>query len=272
MKLLDDTSPEARKVLTECYRRMSPARKWQMIEDANLTARLIHAAAVRSRIPSATNEEVHADWLRLLAGRPLKPVLELTPMFGVSSESLNVVREVVAILRSMEIEHALGGSFASSYHGNPRQTKDADITVEPFAGRETEFVAQLGPAYYANVESIREANRERSSFNIIHTVAGFKVDLFVRKDRPFELSALRRRVWRLLSEDSADRIEVHSPEDTILQKLEWFRLGGEISDRQWGDILGVLRVQAGALDDAYLDHWAKELNVDDLLREARQQV
>ena len=193
-------------------------------------------------------------------------------MIEASSESLNVIREVVAILRAMRIEHALGGSFASSYHGEPRQTKDADFTVTPFPGREQEFIDRLGPNYYASVDSIREANRERRSFNLIHTLAGFKLDLFVRRDRPFEISAMSRRVWKPLSDQPDDRIEVHSPEDTILQKLEWFRLGGEISDKQWSDILGVLRVQAGRLDESYLDYWAKELGVFDLLEEIRTQV
>jgi hypothetical protein len=67
-------------------------------------------------------------------------------------------------------------------------------------------------------------------------------------------------------------VEVVSPEDVILLKLEWFRLGGEMSDRQWGDILGVLRVQAGQLDADYLDHWAAELGVLDLLGKARDEA
>jgi hypothetical protein len=60
-----------------------------------------------------------------------------------------------------------------------------------------------------------------------------------------------------------------SPEDTLLHKLVWFRLGDEISDRQWGDVLGVLRVQGERLDQAYLDAWATSLGVADLLERAR---
>ena len=54
-------------------------------------------------------------------------------------------------------------------------------------------------------------------------------------------------------------------EDVVLAKLEWFRLGGEVSERQWRDILGVLKTQRDSLDIAYLQHWAKALAVADLL-------
>ena len=93
--------------------------------------------------------------------------------------------------------------------------------------------------------------------------------MFVRRDRPFELSMMRRRIPIAPPDASEPPIAVVSPEDIILLKLEWFRLGGEISDRQWSDILGVMRVQGGRLDEPYLDHWAEDLRVADLLARAR---
>lgn len=193
-------------------------------------------------------------------------------MLPTSTESLQVLRDVLAVFRAMGIVHAVGGSIASSLYGTPRQTQDADIAVEPFPGREEEFTGRLGEPYYVDAESIRQAIRHRSSFNLIHRQVGFKVDVFIQKDRPFEQFAFRRRVEKLLTETPGDFVDVFSAEDIILLKLEWFRLGDEISDRQWGDILGVLRTQAGKLDDAYLDFWAAQLNVSDLLQRAREQV
>ncbi len=268
MKLLDDTTPEARRVLIDCFRRMPAERKWQVIEDGWQTARVLHAAGVRSRRPNATAEDIRQDWFRLVLQMPAPEGVSVPPTLN---ESLQVLREVVAVFRAMGIIHAVGGSMASSIHGSPRQTHGADMTVEAYPGREEEFAGHFGEGYYIDVGAIKQAIRARSSFNVINQHIGFKVDIFVRKDRPFELSALQRRVDRPLSQTPGDTVSVLSPEDIVLHKLEWFRLGGEISDRQWGDILGVLRVQGDRIDNAYLDHWAIELGMADLLQQAREQ-
>src|SRR5581483_3627027 len=90
--------------------------------------------------------------------------------------------------------YALGGSMASSFHGVARFTQDADVTVEPFAGKEPQLVAAFGPDYYVSLPAVRQAVADRSSFNVINTREGFKIDIFVRKDQPFEQKALERRV------------------------------------------------------------------------------
>jgi hypothetical protein len=187
-------------------------------------------------------------------------------------ESLQVIQEVTSIFTALDIIYALGGSMASSLLGKPRFTEDADITVEPFPGREQELVARFGPDYYLSLAAVEEAVRQRSSFNIVHTTSGFKIDVFLRKDRPFEESVIRRRLTVAVSEHPGESIILVSPEDIILLKLEWFRRGGEVSDRQWGDILGVFKVQSGKLDDAYLDYWAADLKVSDLLARARKET
>ena len=176
-----------------------------------------------------------------------------------------------AALTSLEIPHALGGSMASSLLGVPRYTQDADLTAEPFPGRERALAACFGDEHYLSVPAMTEANRLRRSFNIINITSGFKVDVFIRKDRPFELSAMKRRAW-IETADAGEPISVHSPEDCILFKLEWHRLGGEVSERQLTDCVGVLRVQAGRLDEDYLERWAAELGVSDLLERVRAQA
>ena len=62
------------------------------------------------------------------------------------------------------------------------------------------------------------------------------------------------------------------PEDTVLRKLLWYREGAGVSDRQWRDVIGVLRHSAMLLDSSYLDHWARELALDDLLGRARREA
>jgi hypothetical protein len=134
------------------------------------------------------------------------------------------------------------------------------------------LVARFGPDYYISLAAVQQAVRQRSSFNIIHTPSGFKVDVFVCKDRPFEQSVMMRRRVAPVADRPGETIVLVTAEDIILLKLEWHRIGGGISDRQWSDILGVLKVQAGKLDESYLGYWAAELKVSDLLAQARQET
>jgi hypothetical protein len=115
---------------------------------------------------------------------------------------------------------------------------------------------------------MRDAIEHHSSFNLIHYETAFKVDIFIRKMRDFDTMQLERRRTSVIATDPEQSVYVTSPEDTILAKLEWYRMGGEVSDRQWRDILGVLKTRANELDLAYLRKWAGELNVSDLLERA----
>lgn len=186
-------------------------------------------------------------------------------------QSMHDLREVLRVFTTLGIPYALGGSMASSIYGIRRDTLDADITAEPFPGKEAQLAAAFGEDYYLNLPAIRQAVRQRSSFNIINTSTGFKVDVFIRKDRPFEQSAMARRLTVDLPDAPGEPLVLHTAEDMILFKLWWYRLGQESTTQQWTDVLGVLRVQAGKLDQAYLDHWAADLGVSDLLQRARQE-
>ncbi|HTU21474.1 MAG TPA: hypothetical protein VMG10_25780 [Gemmataceae bacterium] len=186
-------------------------------------------------------------------------------------ENLSVLQEVLAVLSRLAIPYALGGSWASSFYGKPRLTHDADVSVEPFSGKEAAFCSSFGEEYYVSLPAVQDAIRHRSSFNVIHFESGFKVDLFVRKLRPFDASLMARRRTVPLPDTDGQSLTFVSAEDVILLKFEWYRLGGCASERQWGDILAVFQVQAGKLDQAYLDHWAADLGVRDLLQRARQE-
>ena len=126
----------------------------------------------------------------------------------------------------------------------------------------------LGADFYADDEMIRGAIEHRSSFNLIHLEAMFKVDVFIPKDRSFDRMQFNHRVEHVFAIEPDQKAFFTSAEDIILAKLDWYRLGNEVSDRQWRDILGVLKVQAGRLNMDYLHHWAAELNVADLLQRA----
>ncbi len=268
--MITDTSPEAERVLIDIYRRMPFARKWKIIGDTFRTARVLHAVGVRLRNPAATDREIQDEWLaKRLGDWPRKP--QGDPAMFLSGDELRVFQDVVAKFTALGVPYVLGGSLAASIHGYDRHTHDADINVEPFPGQEARLVAALGDAYYASQPAIEEAVRRRSSFNLIHNETGFKIDVFVRKDDPFEQSAMARRVTATLPDPAEPPVVLQTPEDLILFKLRWYRLGNEVSEKQWTDILNVYKVQLPRLDQGYLDHWAAHLGVADLLARARQE-
>ena len=271
--MLSDTAPDVERIMADIYRHMPMERKFAIMDDAIRTTRVLHDSGYRLRNPGATGQQIWADWLYLIHGDTVAPhILEAVPMSQIPTESIRTTREVMDALRRIGVASALGGSLASSAHGYPRSTQDADVLTEPFPGREQEFVTLLGPVYYANVDTIRTAVRERSSFNVIHTTTGFKVDLFIQKRRPFDRSILDRRTTHNFATGPEGVLEIVTAEDSILLKLEWYRMGGESSERQWSDILGVLRTQRERLDRAYLERWAREIGVHDLLVRVQKDV
>ena len=142
------------------------------------------------------------------------------------------------------MDYHIGSSVASSFYGVARATLDVDLIVN-FPPQQIEpFVQQLKTMYYVDAEMIREAVQRRSSFNLIHLETMIKIDIFVNKDQAFDREVFRR-VQHVPLEDEPDprNIALASPEDVLLRKLEWYKGGGEVSERQWNDVLGMLKVQ-----------------------------
>ncbi len=166
-------------------------------------------------------------------------------------------------LDALQIPHTIGGSIASSFAGEPRSTVDIDIVVA-LEERHVEALADaLASEFYVDADALRRAIRTRSSANLIHQSTQLKVDLFVAGGTPLDA----RQIARRLAVDLGDgrRLHVHPPEDILLQKLRWYRRGGEVSDRQWRDIAAIVRVQGRRLDREYVRQGAEILGVSDLL-------
>ena len=187
-------------------------------------------------------------------------------------EALTVTAHVAALLERLRVPYAVVGSLASSLHGIPRSTQDADVLAALEEHHVAAFVAALAGDFYVDDERARRAIATGSSFNVIHLATMFKVDLFVPGADRFAASELarRERVDLELADRGVVELWFASAEDALLHKLAWYRLGGEASDRQWHDVLGVLRVRRSALDDDYLGRWARELGVVDLRERARE--
>jgi hypothetical protein len=184
------------------------------------------------------------------------------------NEPLEVTIKVTTVFENLSIPYLIVGSLASALYGMVRTTQDADIVAEMRSEHLQSFVLALRDEFYLDEAMITEAIQRNSSFNIIHLETMFKVDVFVPRQYPFLRSQLARAQRQTFSFETKISAKFASPEDTILAKLEWYRMGDEISERQWRDILGVLKTRAGELDLSYLQKWADELKLSDLLERA----
>jgi hypothetical protein len=184
------------------------------------------------------------------------------------TELLAAVARVVRAFDMLEVDYLMGGSVASSVFGEPRQTVDADLVARLLDRHAEPLVRQLIDEFYADLPAIRSAIQTQSCFNLIHLATMTKVDVFVRWRDPFGQSQFARRQKKSVGQAAPLELYFATAEDTVLAKLDWYRKGGGVSDRQWRDLLGVLKIQAAALDRAYLVHWARELGVAELLQRA----
>lgn len=187
------------------------------------------------------------------------------------STPLTVMVLVKEAFEELNVPYLVGGSVASSIHGMPRTTQDVDFVAAMTAEQVPPFVAALQDECYVDADMIYDAIRTKSSFNILHLATMHKADVFVQNTGRWEEEKMARRGPEPVKiGDHEEIIQVASPEDMVLQKLFWYWLGGSVSDRQWLDVTGMLKVQASKLDYHYLRQWADELQLTDLLQRAYQ--
>jgi hypothetical protein len=188
------------------------------------------------------------------------------------SEPVLVVAKLVQAFDALAIQYLVGGSLASSVYGVPRATQDVDLVADVKISDVDPLEQLLAGEFYVDADMMRDAIQREASFNVIHLATMFKADIFVMKGDAWSRQEMTRaRAEQLEGPQGPITIRFASAEDTLLHKLVWYRLGNEISDRQWSDILGILKIQGDLLDAEYLDRWASQLKVADLLSRARGQ-
>jgi hypothetical protein len=170
-----------------------------------------------------------------------------------------LLKKVIVTLEQAGIEYMLTGSVVSSLQGEPRSTHDIDIIVIIEPGKIPDLTAAFPPPeYYLDAESIRESLNRQDMFNLIDVRAGDKVDFWILTDEPYDSVRFARKQQ---AEFAGIKINVSSPEDTILAKLRWAKLSGG-SEKQFNDALHVYELQYRYLDYEYLKTWIERLDLE----------
>lgn len=186
---------------------------------------------------------------------------------GSSPDAIAVAMRVGAAIEQIGGRYFVGGSLASSLQGEPRATNDIDMVVDLPVARTGDLVAALGDDFEVDEDALRDTLGQAGSCNIFYLPVVMKVDLFCLGPSAFDVSEFDRRK-RMLVRPPDGALVVKSPEDTVLRKLLWYLDGGSVSERQWRDVVEVLRVSAAELDRSYLAIWAGRLHLSKLLERA----
>lgn len=182
-------------------------------------------------------------------------------------DPIQIALRVASVLESLGLAYHLGGSLASSLHGEPRATNDIDLVVDLPQDKVSALADALGPDFAVDRESLAQAVRSRGTSNVFYLPQFTKIDLFVAERGIYERAEMRRR-RRIQVGDAGEALFVKSPEDMVLRKLLWFREGGSLSEKQWRDVVQILRMNRGALDESIFNEWAPALGVESLLAKA----
>ncbi len=286
-----DTSYEAEQAQIKAFRRKGEAGRGDSMLSLTRTTRWLAWNNLLKLRPDCTRQEVALFFLELNYGqvlaREVKIYFENRAKAGnpvkeekllISEEILSALIPVVDVFEELGIAYRIGGSVASSVHGIPRATADTDLVANFKAEHVAPFVARLEDMarqgfeydYYISEAAIREAVARYSSFNLIHQETGHKLDIFILKPDQYNQVEFSRGKLAPLSKTNPHLFWLTTPEDILLHKLDWYR-ASDNSQKQWLDILGVLKVQEN-LDFAYLEEWAKNLKLVELLAQAKNEA
>ena len=183
-----------------------------------------------------------------------------------------ILKLAISKLDRLGIPYMIVGSFASSAYGLVRSTQDADLIIDLRPEQAIPLVESFTEEFYVDAGQVEQAIRGRRSFNVIHLETFFKIDLFVLPDAAFARQEFARRLRCPVSTLEGGEVSIATPEDVLLSKLRWYRDGGEVSELQWRDVIAILKAQGRRLDFPYLQAWAAEVGISDLLHQARQEA
>ena len=267
-----DTNPEIDKFLMQAFRHMPTWKKAHLTNEATKGIQQWAIIGIRNYNANVTPREIRFQLaVRWLGEELANRVHEKNSKNKImDAESIKLVLRVAEILETLAVDYLVGGSVASSILGEPRATLDVDIVANLQLFHVGLLLEAMKGEFYIDEIMVTEAINCCSSFNVIHLDTMIKVDIFMLSQEPLAQLEMQRRQQLVITQNPERSAWFASAEDIILQKLIWYRMGNQVSDRQWRDVLGVLKVQDQKLDFNYLKQWGERLNLVDLIAQALQ--
>ncbi|MBD2185587.1 hypothetical protein H6S82_19160 [Planktothrix sp. FACHB-1355] len=272
-----DTSIEAEQVQFGLWRTLPFWKKAELISGWTKGCWEMCLLAIRYRYPNADPAFIRREFTIRTLGedfQSIESILSVYPFLWeqplMLTDPISLALVVADILNNLEIPYLVGGSVASSLLGEPRSTQDIDLVADLRPEKVESLIQAVQPRFSVSETAVREAIRSQESFNLIDNESLGKIDIFILKDQPFNQAEFQRRQARVIRQDPDRVIVLPTSEDIILQKLIWYRMGRFKSEKQWRDILGVMKLQGEQLDKVYLNQWAETLQLTELLAQALQ--
>jgi hypothetical protein len=261
MQLSRDTPLELETVQLELFKKASPAKRFALMSSFSKTLRQASLRQLEQRLSPL---EARLEWIKLHYGEAVAKNLQgkLLVSRSTVNETEKALQRLVSVFQQLKISYRIVGSVASSAQGMMRATLDVDMVAALESGHIPQLTSRLKNHYHVDEELAGEAIRRGSSFNLIHLETMIKIDIFILGKRPYDQVSFGRE--RLETLDGLT-LSFKTPEDVILGKLEWFVQTDKTSERQWQDVIGLMKVQGDALDVEYMRTWAAELSVLELL-------
>lgn len=175
------------------------------------------------------------------------------------------LRPVAEAFRRLGVRFYVGGSVASTFHGAIRSTMDVDLVCDLAEADVASFAESFGEEFYISLSAVQQAVQRKSCFNLIHLPTSYKIDVFVNRGRPFDLAAMDRAKDQDIVEGGGLTVPIATVEDSIVAKLERFRMTNETSERQWDDVSKMVALHEQSLDVEQMRSMAESIGVGDLL-------
>ena len=265
-----DTNIDIEQIQISLLSKKSLATKFSYVTTLSQSTRQLSKRAIKRNNPKLNDLELNYLFIKLLYNIDLTNDVIWEQVENMKKNDLiQSIEPLVQVFNQLGILYYIGGSVASSVYGMPRATQDIDLVTDLQAKHVNFLEEQLKSAYYIDKEMILNAIENKGSFNLLHFDTMMKIDIFLMKDEPYHKMAFeRKREDTLDEEDNSLKFFLATSEDIILSKLDWYRLGDYISEQQWRDIQGILKVQTESLDIDYLYRWATKLDLKQLLEKA----
>lgn len=255
----EDTCVESDVFQFSLLQQRTVAQRWMMAAKLTRWARAVALRGMRRArgkdFPEFFAKSVLQEkWLPVLT-----PCAENTAMW--IQDPGEIARLLHPIFEQLQISYYITGGVAAIAYGDPRTTRDLDIVIAITSNDLGQLVSALEAAgFYCPPGAVEDIQRGRGkTLSVTHMQMVLNADLVINGDTDFDRTKMARRQLEALDEAGQEYFYLSSPEDVILSKLVWRQRSQ--SEKQWRDVLGVLKVQGEALDFEYLQQWAEPLAI-----------